>query len=220
MILKSLSLSVKSICFIRILNSLFIYNYLFYTCFFTTYYSNKINAGIIYLQNCFITIRCCFINEKTTEKYGSFSLDEMLKMTFAPETIVWREGFENWKNIMEVDSLKLNIRALEKTVHPPKTPAETNRVYRVKKIKIGLAYTILLSIIIFIITLIIHPLNPWEKSIPYFVGRYLFYFAVSIPFGFSIGSVVNKDGSKDKVDFITVLLLAFGSVVFIAYLFS
>lgn len=55
-----------------------------------------------------------YLDEK--EQKGPFTIDQLKTIGLKPETLVWSEGFENWKQVKDVDELKI---VLKKTPPPP-----------------------------------------------------------------------------------------------------
>ena len=50
------------------------------------------------MENYFIT--------RGTEKKGPFSIDALTKMALTNDYLIWKEGFEKWKPITEIEELK------------------------------------------------------------------------------------------------------------------
>lgn len=55
-----------------------------------------------------------YLDEK--EQKGPFTIDKLKTIGLKPETLVWADGFENWKQVKYVDELKI---VLKKTPPPP-----------------------------------------------------------------------------------------------------
>ena len=55
-----------------------------------------------------------YLDEK--EQKGPFTIDKLKTIGLKPETLVWADGFENWKQVKDVDELKI---VLKKTPPPP-----------------------------------------------------------------------------------------------------
>jgi hypothetical protein len=55
-----------------------------------------------------------YLDEK--EQKGPFSIDQLKTVGLKPDTLVWADGFENWKPVKEVEELK---ELLKKTPPPP-----------------------------------------------------------------------------------------------------
>lgn len=55
-----------------------------------------------------------YLDEK--EQKGPFTIDKLKTIGLKPETLVWTDGFENWKQVKDVDELKI---VLKKTPPPP-----------------------------------------------------------------------------------------------------
>ena len=55
-----------------------------------------------------------YLDEK--EQKGHFTIDKLKTIGLKPETLVWADGFENWKQVKDVDELKI---VLKKTPPPP-----------------------------------------------------------------------------------------------------
>lgn len=55
-----------------------------------------------------------YLDEK--EQKGPFSIDQLKTVGLKPDTLVWADGFENWKQVKEVEELK---GLLKKTPPPP-----------------------------------------------------------------------------------------------------
>ena len=55
-----------------------------------------------------------YLDEK--EQKGPFSIDQLKTVGLKPDTLVWADGFENWKPVKEVEELK---GLLKKTPPPP-----------------------------------------------------------------------------------------------------
>ena len=55
-----------------------------------------------------------YLDEK--EQKGPFIIDQLKTVGLKPDTLVWTEGFENWKPVKEVKELK---GLLKKTPPPP-----------------------------------------------------------------------------------------------------
>jgi len=55
-----------------------------------------------------------YLDEK--KQKGPFTIDKLKIIGLKPETLVWSDGFENWKQVKDVDELKI---VLKKTPPPP-----------------------------------------------------------------------------------------------------
>lgn len=59
---------------------------------------------------------------KGTEKKGPYSIEELLKMEITDDYLIWKDGFEKWKSITEIEELKSKI-----IITPPPTPFQQKR---------------------------------------------------------------------------------------------
>jgi len=59
---------------------------------------------------------------KGTKKEGPFSIDDLGKMTLTNDYLIWKEGFEKWKPITEIEELKSIVIET-----PPPTPLQEKR---------------------------------------------------------------------------------------------
>ena len=61
------------------------------------------------------------------EKVGPLLIEEINQYEISSETLVWREGFDSWKRIKEVEELENLL-----IVQPPPIPNKSNDIYQVE----------------------------------------------------------------------------------------
>lgn len=59
---------------------------------------------------------------KGTQKKGPYSIEEISSMQLTENYLIWKEGFEDWKKVTEVEELKSHV-----VLMPPPTAEELNR---------------------------------------------------------------------------------------------
>lgn len=102
---------------------------------------------------------------KNKEKTGPFTIKELEKIELNKDVFVWKEGFEDWKNILEVSELVFLIQT--ETVPPPFKNKEKNKIlaYIKKAIYVSIAIVLILFIFQLIMSFYYNKINQPE-SIP------------------------------------------------------
>ena len=80
---------------------------------------NQKCLGIFIFKIIFASMQHKYFISDGKAKEGPFTLEEILKKDLLDTTLVWRDGFDTWKNITEVEELKIAI-----VKSPPKLPLQ------------------------------------------------------------------------------------------------
>jgi hypothetical protein len=87
---------------------------------------------------------------KGSEKKGPFSIEQIKTMELTDEYSIWAEGFEDWKQITEMEELKENI-----IITPPPTPKQLKKNKQktsiLSALKVSGIWLIVLWLVIFFI---------------------------------------------------------------------
>lgn len=87
---------------------------------------------------------------KGTEKKGPFLIEELLRMEITDDCLIWKNGFEKWKPVIEIEELKSKI-----IVTPPPTPFQqklnNQKLAFISSLKITGIWLIIFWIIIFLV---------------------------------------------------------------------
>jgi len=94
-------------------------------------------------------------------KIGPVSKEEILTANLSPDTLVWTEGMDDWKKIIEVDELKEQITEISS---PPPLPTQLHPQNKINKKLIVIAASVL-AILIGSILIISYERTKYEKIV-------------------------------------------------------
>ncbi len=60
---------------------------------------------------------------KGNDKKGPYSFEDLLKIELTDDYLIWKDGFDNWKPISEIEELKSHI-----SIRPPATPIQLQKL--------------------------------------------------------------------------------------------
>lgn len=138
------------------------------------------------------------------KKSGPFSLDELKKMNLTDEYLVWQNGFDDWKNIIEVDELKDFYVKL-----PPPLPNKTNGLFNNVWNKYENEFSLILFLfILFLVFLLVY------------TGVFLSDSSlIENDKGLGVYKIGSNDPDELRIQYIFISIIAAALLSFISFLF-